>query len=117
LRAQIAAAKHDDKAAIALLRQAVESEDSLAYDEPPPWFIPVREMLGGALMKSGNYAEAEQVFRADLERNKRNGRSLFGLLESLKAERKDYAAALVQREFAGAWKNADVKLALDGLWR
>jgi len=117
LRAQIAAAKHDDKAAIALLRQAVESEDSLAYDEPPAWFIPVREMLGGALMKSGNYAEAEQVFRADLERNKRNGRSLFGLLESLKAERKDYAAALVQREFAGAWKNADVKLALDGLWR
>ena len=116
LRAHIAAAKHDDKTAITLLRQAVETEDSLAYDEPPAWFLPVRELLGGALMKSGNYAEAEQVFRADLERNKRNGRSLFGLMESLKAEKKDYAAALVQREFASAWKNADVKLVRQSFW-
>lgn len=116
LRAQLATAKHDDKAALALLRQATETEDSLAYDEPPAWFLPVREMLGGALLKSGNYAEAEQVFRADLQRNKRNGRSLFGLMESLKAEKKDNAAALVQREFAGAWKNADVKLMRESLW-
>jgi tetratricopeptide (TPR) repeat protein len=110
LRAQIAAAKHDDKGAIALLHQALETEDSLAYDEPPAWFLPVREMLGGALMKSGNDAQAEQVFRADLERNKRNGRSLFGLLQSLKAQRKDYAAEMVRREFETAWAAADTKL-------
>ncbi len=117
LRAQIAAAKHDDKTAIALLRQAVEHEDRLAYDEPPAWFQPVREMLGGALLKAGNYSEAEQVFRADLDRNKRNGRSLFGLMESLKGQKKDYAAATVQREFTAAWKNADVKLTLQFLWQ
>jgi tetratricopeptide (TPR) repeat protein len=115
LAAQIFAAKHDDKSAIRLLREAVELEDSLAYDEPPAWFLPVRESLGGVLLRSGNYAEAEQVFRADLERNKRNGRSLFGLLESLKAQKKTYAMSLVQQQFESAWKNADTKLVIADL--
>ncbi len=117
LAARIASAKNDNKTAIELLRQAVELEDSLAYDEPPAWFQPVREMLGGALIKQGDFAGAEKVFRDDLERNRRNGRTLFGLRESLKAQQKDYAASLVQKEFVDAWKNADVKLSLQDLWR
>ena len=74
------------------LRKGVEIEDSLAYDEPQAWFLQVRMWLSGALLEVGDNAGAEQVFRADLERNKRNGRSLFGLMESLKAQKKDYAA-------------------------
>jgi tetratricopeptide (TPR) repeat protein len=116
LAARIAKVKNgDNKKAIELLRKAVELEDSLAYDEPPAWFLPVRVWLGTALMSGGAYAEAEQVFRADLERNKRNGRSLFGLMESLKAQKKSYAASLVQREFQEAWKNSDTKLSLEEL--
>lgn len=107
----------DSKNTIELLRKAVEMEDSLAYDEPPIWFLPVRLWLGGALMSDGDYAGAEQVFRADLERNKRNGRSLFGLKESLKAQGKTYAASLVQREFEIAWKDADTTLELGDLRR
>jgi len=95
----------------------VQNEDALAYDEPPQWFHPVRESLGGFLLRSGNYAEAETVFRADLERNKQSGRSLFGLMESLKAQKKNPAAAAAQREFETAWKNADVKLTTQDLWR
>lgn len=68
-------------------------------------------------MSDGDYAGAEQVFRADLERNKRNGRSLFGLKESLKAQGKTYAASLVQREFEIAWKDADTTLELGDLRR
>jgi tetratricopeptide (TPR) repeat protein len=117
LSARIASAKGDSKSAIESLRKALELEDTLAYDEPPAWFLPVREMLGGALMKQGDFAAAEQVFRDDLQRNRRSGRSLFGLMESLKAQKKDYAAALVQREFETAWKNADVKLSVQDLWR
>ena len=117
LHARIASSKGDDKATIELLRKAVEAEDSLAYDEPPTWFLPVREMLGGALLQEANFPAAEQVFRDDLLRNRRNGRSLFGLLESLKAQKKDYAAVLVQREFEHAWMNADVKLTRQDLWR
>src|SRR5215469_5404406 len=29
-------------------RKAVEQQDALNYDEPPPWFYPVRESLGAA---------------------------------------------------------------------
>ncbi|MCU1264281.1 MAG: Tetratricopeptide 2 repeat protein [Acidobacteria bacterium] len=117
LSARIASAKGDNPTALELLRKGVEIEDSLAYDEPQTWFLPVREMLGGALIKNGDFAAAEQVFRADLERNKRNGRSLFGLMLSLKAQKKDYAAALVQREYDLAWKNADDRLTLKDLWQ
>lgn len=49
------------------------------------WYHPVRESLGGALLRAGGAAEAEAVFRANLERNPRNPRSLFGLAESLRA--------------------------------
>jgi hypothetical protein len=55
----------------------------------------------------GDAAAAEKTFRADQERNRRNPRSLFGLLESLKAQKKDQAAALVQQEFERAWRNAE----------
>jgi tetratricopeptide (TPR) repeat protein len=115
LGARIARARHDNNAAISLLRKAVEIEDSLAYDEPPAWFLPVRESLGGALISNGDYPEAEKVFRADLEKNPHSGRSLFGLMESLKAQRKRRAAGLIRKEYMSAWKNADVKLDLGEL--
>ena len=114
LGAQIAAARHDKKTALELFRKGVEDEDALAYDEPPQWFQPVRESLGGFLLRSKDYAEAESVFRADLERNKHSGRSLFGLMETVKAQKKD--AAAVKREFDSAWKNADTKLTVQSLW-
>jgi hypothetical protein len=115
LGARIAEAKHDNKTALELFNKGVKTEDSLAYDEPPQWFHPVRESLCGLLLQSGNYADAEKVFRADLERNKHSGRSLFGLMESLKAQKKSQGAAIAQREFESAWKNADTKLSVADL--
>jgi TolA-binding protein len=75
----------------------------------------VRESLGAALLTSGDAAGAERVFRDDLERNPRSGRSLFGLSESLKAQGKRDAARLVEREFGRAWKSADTKLSVKDL--
>jgi hypothetical protein len=75
----------------------------------------VRETLGGVLLRSGQAAEAEKVFRADLERNRRSGRSLFGLRESLKAQKKIYDAEMVDQQFKAAWKNADVTLRVEDL--
>jgi len=115
LGAKIAIAEGDKKSAVELLRKAVEAEDALNYAEPAGWYIPVRESLGRVLMMSGDYAEAERVFRADLERNPRSGRSLFGLAESLKAQGKTYDAQMVRREFELAWRNADIKLRLEDL--
>jgi Tfp pilus assembly protein PilF len=67
------------------------------------------------LMQQGDFVAAEQTFRDDLIHNRRNGRSLFGLMESLKAQKKDYSKA--QSEFEKAWKNADEKLSMQDLWR
>lgn len=115
LAAKIAAAGGQSKKAIELLREAVEKEDAFAYDEPPGWFLPVRESLGGALLMSRDYSEAERVFRKDLTRNPRSGRSLFGLRESLKAQGKTSAAAMIQAEFERAWRNADTELRVQDL--
>lgn len=97
---------NDPDTAIAHWRKAVELEDGLVYGEPPDWYYPVRESSGATLLRAGQAAEAEQVFREDLKRNRRNGRSLFGLMESLKAQKKGTEAELVSREFARAWKQA-----------
>lgn len=115
LAAKIALASGQNKKAIELLRKAVEIEDSFAYDEPPGWFLPARESLGGALLLNRDYAEAEKVFRADLTRNARSGRSLFGLRESLKGQARAYDAVMVQAQFDRAWRNADVQLSVKDL--
>ena len=85
------------------------------YGEPPEWFYPVRESLGGALMLNGEAERAEAVFRADLEQYPRNPRSLFGLVKSLEAQKKSANVEEVRREFKAAWKNADVPLELGDL--
>jgi tetratricopeptide (TPR) repeat protein len=110
LSAKIALANKDPYKAQTLLREAVDIQDSLKYGEPPDWFQPVRETLGASLLADGKAAEAEKVFRADLEKNPRNGRSLFGLSAALKAQGKDYDAAQVNTQFEAAWKKADTKL-------
>jgi tetratricopeptide (TPR) repeat protein len=89
LDAKIAREKHDFESAIKLLEKAVAVEDTLDYVEPPDWYFPTRESLGGVLLAKGDYAQAEKVFRADLEKYPRNGRSLFGLQASLQALGKD----------------------------
>lgn len=116
LDAKIATAKGNRTLAVELLKKAVEAEDALSYNEPPDWYYPPsRESLGGALLLMGNAEEAEKVFRADLEKKRRNGRSLFGLMESLKAQGKKYSAQSVQREFEAAWKQAEIQLRVENL--
>lgn len=115
LDAKIARSKHDYESAIKLLQQAVAVEDGLKYVEPPDWYFPTREALGGVLLAKGDYATAEKVFRADLEKYPHNGRSLFGLQASLQAQRKDDAVKLVQTEFATAWQHSDIQLQIENL--
>jgi tetratricopeptide (TPR) repeat protein len=103
-----AAGKTDD--AIARLTEAIAKEDRLAYDEPADWFVPVRHQLGAVLLSAGKAREAEAVYREDLLRHPRNGWALFGLAQALRAQHKTTEATSVDREFAGAWKKADVRL-------
>ena len=110
LDARIASAHHDYRAAEIELGKAIKTYDALHYDEPPDWYLPPREQLGGLLLASGKAAEAEEAFRADLRQNPNNGRSLFGLAEALKAQGKTNEAAKANAEFQESWKNADVQL-------
>jgi len=115
LDARIAGARGDRHAALAHWRRAVEMQDALPYSEPPDWYYPVRESLGGELARDAQYAEAEKVFRADLEHNPGNPRSLFGLFQALAAQDKADAARPVQKQFEEAWKYGEGKLRLKDL--
>jgi tetratricopeptide (TPR) repeat protein len=102
-------------AAVPLYKKAVELQDALVYDEPPAWYYPVRESLGAAMLRAGDAAGAEAVFREGVARSPHNGRMLFGLVESLKAQNKSAAAVQVRKEFDAAWEGADLTLKLEEL--
>ena len=107
LNAAIARSRHDDKAAIDFLTQAVSAEDALNYSEPPPWFPHIRPMLGRVLLAQNQLADAEKIFRADLDRNPRDGRALSGLRDCLKAQDRNYEADQIDQQFRAAWKIAE----------
>lgn len=115
LAGKVALARGDKRMAVEHLRKGVEAEDAVGYNEPPDWDLPIRESLGGALLIGGDDAEAERVFRVELTKHPRNGRALFGLLESLKRQGKKSSAQLVEREFDKAWEKADTKLRIEDL--
>ncbi len=110
LDARIARARKDSDSEIANLQRAVELEDQLSYMEPPEWHYPVREALGGALLRAGNFTDAEETLRKDLEQHPRNGRSLFGLLEALKAQQKTVSVEWVSKEFGDALRDSTFPL-------
>ncbi len=105
LAAKLALARNERSQAIAKLRDAVAIQDSLKYSEPPSWFYPVRESLGAALYLDGQIPAAEQIFREDLQRNPRNPRSLFGLLEVLRSRGRSHDAGFVQTDLGIVWKS------------
>ncbi len=115
LEARIAWAEGNKNGAIDTFRKAVTAQDSLNYDEPPGWYFPVRESLGAALLLSNNTTAAEATFREDLVTNPRSGRSLFGLMESLKVQGKQDAMRWVEGEFKTAWKDAEIQLTIQSL--
>jgi tetratricopeptide (TPR) repeat protein len=94
--------------AFALLRWGIELEDSLAYDEPPGWMQPVRHALGALLMAEGRAAEAELVYREDLERNPNNGWALLGLRQAVEAQGRTKEATVLAARLTAAWMRADV---------
>jgi tetratricopeptide (TPR) repeat protein len=103
---------HEGKLAegLAAQQRAVEAEDNLRYYEPPDWKIPARHFLGASLADAGKFAEAEQVYRADLKKNPNNGWSLTGLqLCQSKLGKKNEVTATSQK-FSKSWKNADVTI-------
>ena len=90
-------------------------QDALNYMEPPDWHYTVRTSLGGALLRANKAAEAEEVFRKDLELHPRNGRSLFGLVKALEAQSKSLPVEWVSKEYNEAWRTSPLSLTVDSL--
>jgi tetratricopeptide (TPR) repeat protein len=113
--ASIAEARGDMETALKHWAEAVAAEDQLNYDEPPAWYYPVRQSLGGALLRAKKFADAEAVFRKALEMHPRDGRLLFGLLQALQGQQNKAAAAQVKVQFEDAWKSAEALLKVSDL--
>lgn len=115
ITAAIARSRGDRRSEIVALTKGVAAEDTLSYSEPPLSISPLRENLGGALLRDGQNAEAEKVFREDLRRNPGSGRSMFGLMTALEAQGKKDEASKMRKEFRKAWKHADIELSVNEL--
>jgi tetratricopeptide (TPR) repeat protein len=113
LDARLASATGDRNAAIAHWTKAIEVQDRLIYDEPPAWYYPVRESLGGEYLRARRNADAEAVFRRDLQINPKNPRSLFGLRASLRGQGKN--ADDLNPEFERQWRNAEIQIRVETL--
>ena len=108
LHGRIAEAKGDQARAIRAYQRAVEVQDKLDYNEPADWFYPARETLGGAFLRAGQYADAEKVFKQDLKQNPNNPRSLFGLAEARRKQKK--SAATAAAKFKKYWHGGAVRI-------
>ena len=83
LEAELLHADGDETRTVALLERAIVPEDGFIYDEPPPWSIPSRQVLGRIHFEQGRFVEAESVFEADLAKYPENGWSPYGLAQAL----------------------------------
>ena len=110
LAGELSAKRGDNDKAIARLHRGILLEDNLIYNEPPDWHVPVRQALGAVLLETGRAAEAEAVYWQDLSLNRENGWSLFGLMQSLRAQGKEAQAAMIEKRFQKAWSQSDVAL-------
>lgn len=107
---ELARAQGDFATAVTKLEPAVMLEDGLRYNEPSDWYFPVRHILGATLLEAGRAADAEKVFRKDLEKNPENGWSLTGLGAALRRQGRENEAVAVDRRVALAWSRADLDL-------
>jgi len=95
----------DLSGAIAAFERASKVEDGLAYDEPEALPFAARHWLGAALLEAKRYADAERVYREELEDHPHNGWSLIGLQRALAG--RGATSAEVDADFAKSWSRAD----------
>ncbi len=115
LLGEMANARGEADQAIARFGEAVELQDALPYTEPPFWYYPTRQSLGEALMKAERYADAEAVYRRDLEEYPHNGWSMAGLAGALEEQGKTEEAMHLRHHFEKVWQNADVEISASRL--
>jgi hypothetical protein len=116
--------------ALSYLKLAVTQEDALTYDEPPQWFTPAREALGGAYLRAAEhepylnsrqkfekYDLAIEAFDQELARHKLSGRALYGKLRALQGRNAHITQVNDTKHlFCNAWEDADYIMTEEELW-
>lgn len=99
------------------LRDAIQLDDNLPYDEPWGWMQPVRHALGALLLEQGQLEEAEAIYRSDLGLDSTLSRacqhpgnvwSLHGLHECLRKRGETTEAAHIEWQLRKAQARSDV---------
>jgi hypothetical protein len=101
--------KKEDEA-IRLLREGIEEEIKLGYSEPPLYPNPMEEVAGKVCLELKRWKEAEEFFRAALERDPGSGRAYFGLMQAQQALGKSNESRISYAKFLNAWSKADADL-------
>jgi tetratricopeptide (TPR) repeat protein len=96
--------------AISLLREGIEEEIKLGYSEPALYPTPMEEVAGKVCLELKRWKEAEEFFRAALERDPGSGRAYFGLMQAQQSLGKDAEARKSYAKFLKAWSKADADL-------
>jgi tetratricopeptide (TPR) repeat protein len=113
LEAQIAKVQGDKERQEKYLIRAIEAQRKMHFNEPPNWYYPIQQTLGAFYFQEGRLEEAEKAFRSALEELPRNGRTLYGLYTTLKAQNKD--TYYIEREMKEALERADHHLLIEDL--
>jgi tetratricopeptide (TPR) repeat protein len=110
LKAEILAKENNFTQSISLLKEAIDIEDALNYNEPPDWFFSVRHNLGAIQLDAGQYMEAIKTYNQDLNNLPKNGWALKGLsVAYLKAG--DLAKQKeTESRFKESWSTSDFEL-------
>lgn len=110
LQGVIAEEENQFAQSIRLLKEAVNKEDGMLYNEPRDWPHPARQYLGNVLLKTKQYAEAEKTYKADLKINPNNAWSLTGLKKALSKQGKNTEASKVQLQANKALEQNDMQI-------
>ncbi|MEO1657954.1 MAG: hypothetical protein AAFR65_09550 [Pseudomonadota bacterium] len=103
ISARIMMASGDLPGAIEAMETAVMAQSAMAYMEPPWWYYPASQTLGGMLLQDGQYERAEKVFQQTLLDSPNNAYALFGLHEAYKGMGDKGSARYANSLFKDAW--------------
>lgn len=110
LKAEIMASEGIYNGSIALLKEAVEMEDKLNYNEPPDWFFSVRHHLGAVQIEAGKYKDALTTFEEDLNKLPKNGWAHHGMKLAYSKLKDIDKLKKIDQTLANSWATADIEL-------
>lgn len=108
LEGEIAWYEGNTQQAAQLFQQGVKLEDKLPYSEPEAMPFSIRHWLGALQLETGQYIQAEKTYRNEIADHPRNGWSLNGLREALKAQGKPFDET--EADFIESWARSDTRI-------